>query len=377
MLLGGAASKGPLSGFRRNFVKVFSSSVSSTLLRDLARSSLSVDDVMTFEEHAADILSGLACLASSQLQEIKEHQQQKFESTGHRPGKKLYERETERATELLRNVQRVKTTMLEERTDLSVLPLQLGFADISQWINSSDSCRTSRSAWRLHDFLGATCNCGLMSWKIRRAGDVCLTGNIPSSEWVPILIHMMKEQVMQRFFRGNVFLDEIGTAETIKPAPGKKNPSFSVVQLEDEPKICPQSIRHHICWVIPVAMGSSHRILEFMLQAHQIPSVAQQQKALQALTLATARFQLALKWEGLGRQVLRFHGIVPEGRVRVLAGEYSGVEHYTIAALQAARAKPDLTPAFHGIFGAFSRSICMNSSDANPFLPLSVEKVTQ
>ena len=160
---------------------------------------------MTFEEHAADILSGLACLASSQLQEIKEHQQQKFESTGHRPSKKLYERETERATELLRNVQRVKTTMLEERTDLSVLPLQLGFADISQWINSSDSCRTSGSAWRLHDFLGATCNCGLMSWKIRHAGDVCLTGNIPSSEWVPILIHMMKEQVMQRFFRGNVF----------------------------------------------------------------------------------------------------------------------------------------------------------------------------
>ena len=73
VLLGGAALKGPLSGFRRNFVKVFSSSVSSTLLRNLARSSLSVDDVMTFEEHAADILSGLACLASSQLQEIKEH----------------------------------------------------------------------------------------------------------------------------------------------------------------------------------------------------------------------------------------------------------------------------------------------------------------
>ena len=374
-LLGGAASKGPLSGFRRNIVKVFSVPASSTLLRDLARSSLSVDDVMILKEHAADVLSGLACLASSQLQEIKEHQQQRFESTGHRPGKKPYERETERANELLRNVQRVKTTILEGRSDLSELPLQLGFADVPQWMNSGDFCRTSGPNCRLHDFLGSICKCGLMSWKIRRAGDVLLTGDIPSSEWVPILIHMMKEQVMQRFFRGGVFLDEMGMAETIKPAPGKKNPSFSVVQLEDEPKSCPQSIRHHICWVIPAAMGSSHRLLEFMLEAHQIPSVAQQQKTLQALTLATARFQLALKWEGVGRQVLRFHGIVPEGRVRVLVGEYSGAEHYTIAALQTARAKQDLTPAFHGIFGAFSRSICMNSSDANPFLPLSVEKV--
>ena len=36
------------------------------------------------------------------------------------------------ARALLRNVQRVKSVNLEEETDLSVLPLQLGFSDIKK-----------------------------------------------------------------------------------------------------------------------------------------------------------------------------------------------------------------------------------------------------
>ena len=110
---------------------------------------------------------------------------------------------------------------------------------------------------------------------------------------------------MQRFFRGGVFLDEKGTVETILPASGKKISPFSVIKLEDEPTKCPQSIRHHICWILPEALGSSQRLLDFMFEAHRIPYVQQQQKALQALTLETASFQVALKWEGVGRKVLR------------------------------------------------------------------------
>ena len=75
-----------------------------------------------------------------------------YEATGHRPNKKLYERETERSNELLKHVQRVKVTMIEGKSDLTELPLQLGFADVAQWMSSGDSCRTSPCSWRLHDF---------------------------------------------------------------------------------------------------------------------------------------------------------------------------------------------------------------------------------
>ena len=81
-----------------------------------------------------------------------------------------------------------------------------------------------------------------------------------------------------------------------------------------------------------------------------------------------------MKWEGLGKRVLRLHGCVPEGRAKILAGEYAGVEHYTIAALQAARARPTLSPALHGVFGVLSQDFCMSAYDANPFFLLSTKE---
>ena len=107
---------------------------------------------------------------------------------------------------------------------------------------------------------------------------------------------------------------------------------------------------------MPESLDSSQRLLDFMSQAHQLPSVVGQQKALKALTLAFASFTVALKWEGVGRHVLRLQGSVPAGRLRVLAGEYAGVEHYVIAALQTTRGKENLTPALHGLFRVFQPS---------------------
>ena len=127
----------------RNFVKILSMGISSSLLKAFARSTLGVHDLMTFEKHVVDILAGFGDLGKSQLQAIQDHRQQVYEATGHRPNKKLYERETERCNELLKHVQRVKVTMLEGKSDLTELPLQLGFADMAQWMSSGDSCHTS------------------------------------------------------------------------------------------------------------------------------------------------------------------------------------------------------------------------------------------
>ena len=100
----------------------------------------------------------------------------------------------------------MKTTRLAGTTDLSVLPFQLDFADVSQWLHSGDSCRISGTSWRLDHFLRHVCTCGLVSLTSRRVDEVALSGELDASEWIPYVMHIMKEFIMPRFFRGAVFL---------------------------------------------------------------------------------------------------------------------------------------------------------------------------
>ena len=58
----GTVAKGLLAGFHRSFVNVLSTGIPSSLLKDFARSTLGVHDLMTFEKHVVDILVGLGDL---------------------------------------------------------------------------------------------------------------------------------------------------------------------------------------------------------------------------------------------------------------------------------------------------------------------------
>ena len=136
----------------------------------------------------------LAYVAKAQAIDVKEHMLKKNSHDD-----KPYERELKRSSELLRNLQRLKVSLKIGQVTLGDLPLQLGYADAKQWMAIQDSCRTAPKSATLHNFLQKSCECGLMHWKVRELDGVRITQEIGSAEWAPVLIHMMKEQVMHLY----------------------------------------------------------------------------------------------------------------------------------------------------------------------------------
>ena len=163
-----------------------------------------------------------------------------------------------------------------------------------------------------------------------------------------------------------------GMVEIVQPSYGKKSTLCTLIKLNEEATDCPESIGQHICWIVPAGTAQTYRLLEFMSSAKETGSSADHKKALLKESLSTAHFQVIHKWEGLGQHILRLHGVIPNGDVLMLVGEYAGVEKYTFDALQKARRKRDLTAVLHGLFGIQSTSMCMLSSDANPFSRVSI-----
>ena len=166
-----------------------------------------------------------------------------------------------------------------------------------------------------------------------------------------------------------------GMVEIVQPSYGKKSTPCTLIKLNEEAADCPESIGQPICWIVPAGTARTHRFLEFMSSVKEIGPAADHKKRLLKESLSTAHFQVIHKWEGLGQRILRLHGVIPNGDVLVLVGEYTGVEKYTLDALQKARRKRDLTPVLHGLFGIHSTSMCMFSLDANPFSRMLISEV--
>ena len=126
---------------------------------------------------------------------------------------KDYERDSERANECLKHVQlfRLNSSKDPMATRLATCPLQLGYADMDQWKQSGDCCGRTSGITSLADVLPERCRCGLICLKRRNVGKDVITPPVPEKEWVGVLTHQLKEQALQRFLRGQVFMKACGT----------------------------------------------------------------------------------------------------------------------------------------------------------------------
>jgi hypothetical protein len=210
--------------------------------------------------------------------------------------KKAYARDHERMRIVLQNLQRLKRRFAgsEGRASLVTQPVQLGFGSMSEWTCLDDCCRSRSESKHLHCMLKRACSCGRMSWKLRYVDGECLTPRIPPTEWINVLLHQIKEQVMQRFFRGSVLLDAEGMVQATSEGDAKMQ--YSMVFLTESAPQRAENIRHHVCFVLP---------LDCVTRAHAVPvSALPQAQVLTAAVLEQGEFELTQKWEGVGRKVL-------------------------------------------------------------------------
>ena len=220
---------------------------------------------------------------------------------------KNYERDSERANECLKHVQlfRLNSSKDPMATRLATCPLQLGYADMDQWEQSEDCCSRTSGITSLADVLPERCRCGLISLKRRNVGKEVITPAVPETEWVGVLTHQLKEQALQRFLRGSVFMKACGTLRI----DGHKT-QHSMVFLDEYPGKQRREIavRHHLCFICSEHMEKS-RVLQ-CLQAQGV-SVSQGSSSAGSNLkkrvmshneiLSQGEFHVSLRWEGIGQ----------------------------------------------------------------------------
>ena len=197
------------------------------------------------------ITQALRNAAESLLQEIVNH---KFKSKT--TTRKPYERDSQRALEVLKHIQLFRLNCSDKISDmrLGTCPLQLGYADLNQWLQSQDCCGCKTGITGLADVLPERCRCGLLSWKRRRVAQRVVTAIVPEAEWVGVLTHQLKEQALQRFFQGKVYIHACGV---LAVDDDKVHTAMVILDTYTETQFCTASIRYHLCFVCPEEIDTS------------------------------------------------------------------------------------------------------------------------
>ena len=91
------------------------------------------------------------------------------------------------------------------------------------------------------------------------------------------------------------------------------------------------SVRHHICFIVPVDAALKVMNVEVCRALLQFPqetysSQEQARTILRADTLRQGEFNMVADWEGVGKKAIRLHRqCALVGSVYIIVGEYAGV----------------------------------------------------
>jgi hypothetical protein len=122
---------------------------------------------------------------------------------GHSLETKVVREELARTSEILKHLQRLSHEL--QQSSISILTLQLGFTDLTEWTQAKDLCQSCKKGSLLEDMLQQHCSCGLVSFKVYHRGQQRITPLIPAQYWGGMFVHMLKERCMQRFCHRSCF----------------------------------------------------------------------------------------------------------------------------------------------------------------------------
>ena len=241
----GFVKSGHMKYLHRRFVGLLAFGVSTHLLNIWPMScTLEVNDLAANCDLGKEVFANLAAIGNSQLTEVNSHQKQYGCTT------KAYERELVRVREFLKHLERVSVRKRGELR-LGAMPLQMGFSDLTRWEQYNDPCCNNDVTLSLNDFLERPCTCGLVSWKTRVHKGISLRSEIPCTAYVSILIHQLKEQLLQTFFNCSDIQVLRGTVSE-DPANSSSQAHFhSLLTLHDSinKDMDMSFLKHCLCWI--------------------------------------------------------------------------------------------------------------------------------
>ena len=134
---------------------------------------------------------------------------------------------------------------------------------MEQWSVSEDCCGNTHGITGLADVLQQRCRCGLLSWKLRQVEGRVVTQVVPESSWIGVLTHQLKEQALQRFFRGSAYMQACGKMEVSGETTKR---SFVVLDDPAEGETRTDDVRNHLCFVCSEDMESG-RVVQCLRSA--------------------------------------------------------------------------------------------------------------
>jgi hypothetical protein len=188
--------KGQRRGCNTGFVWQVSETDGPILFRDLLGTpSLSLFDL---SEHARCVSVLFPALMAAAR--YREEYTKNF-AFGHSLETKVVRDKLSRTSEVLKHLQLLSHDLLQ--SSFSILPLQLGFTDLTKWTQGKDLCQSCKKGSLLQDIFQQHCSCGVVSFKVYHRGQQRITPLILAQYWGGMFVHMLKERCVQFFFYRN------------------------------------------------------------------------------------------------------------------------------------------------------------------------------
>lgn len=280
------------------------------------------------------------------------------------------------------------------------MPLQLGYCDVADFLHSGDCCSVCKKSIGIASLIQQPCSSGTTSFKARVSKEVRKNYPYPPEALGAVMLHQLKQTIMQTFLSEDIVLHAIGSMES-----GGQDPDDSSKDSTPESKARPVSrdilfdssvkksgwpteIRQHVVYIAPV-QDFAAALQEYLPSqlvsdlhsnavAEAIPPVTddgdQDEQDLQRQSVRSksalldefcrgvekvpwqrffgvGTFDLTRSWRNLERRCLTLQaGVSYSGEVIVLVGPYVG--QYVLAAqisLQKRGSMPSAACA--GLFG--------------------------
>ena len=248
-------TSGEFKGIYRSYATTLKQDVSNDILECTANESMSIDFFFKYFQKDLEMLEKLGCCAHYQMYSVK--------SSGIDLNK--FEKESLRCRALYQNLQRLLDTQITSNVSLAKAPLQMGYCDITLWKSYEDPCCSDNKSRRLHHSLEKVCSCGLVSWNIKEKDSAVSRECVAYDSIRPILLHQLKEFLLQSFFRGTVVVKLKGTVQEIPPKKGKQENAYSIFIVDANDHCTEERVSAYgnLCLIIASSTDVIEKLLSY------------------------------------------------------------------------------------------------------------------
>ena len=141
---------------------------------------------------------------------------------------------------------------------LTCCPCHLGYSDANDWNAIGDPCGSSKL--KLHDLLNHACHCGRLTFKPHNEDSTKYGYRIPQSSWKGVLIHYLKENIMQSLVGGEVH--QVVKGNMTQEEYDSEDGLWHAFEINGEENMALENLspKNHICFLVDTSKVNDEHV---------------------------------------------------------------------------------------------------------------------